>query len=107
VVFVASAAQRAARRQLAPQAREVLIEEDLRHAVRVRRYQPLASAVDHAKFGATVDRLRRLDITRIAGCHTPVIAGEYVDKALGHMRELPPSSRHPCRTNQCSTRSSR
>jgi flavorubredoxin len=50
---------------------------------------PWLATVDHAKFATTVDRLRRLDITAIAGCHTPAIEGEYIDNALQHIRCLP------------------
>jgi hypothetical protein len=45
--------------------------------------------VDPAKFAASVDRVQGLDITTIAACHTPVIEGDYIDKAFARIRELP------------------
>jgi flavorubredoxin len=50
---------------------------------------PWLSIVDQAKYGNAVDRLRSLDLAAIAGCHTPVIEGPNIAKALEHMRGLP------------------
>ncbi len=50
---------------------------------------PWLSLVDPAKFGASVDRVQNLDITTVAGCHTPVIEGPFIEKAFARMRELP------------------
>ena len=50
---------------------------------------PWLSLVDPVKFGAVVERVRGLDITTVAGCHTPVIEGPFVDKAFAMVRDLP------------------
>jgi hypothetical protein len=50
---------------------------------------PWLAMVDPARFAASVDRVQGLDITTIAGCHTPVIEGDYIDKAFARVRELP------------------
>jgi flavorubredoxin len=50
---------------------------------------PWLSIVDPEKFGQTVDRVRDLGITTIAGCHTPVIEGPFIEQALEHLRRLP------------------
>jgi hypothetical protein len=50
---------------------------------------PWISMCDPAKYNAFVDRVQGLDITTVAGCHTPVIEGGFIDKAFGHVRELP------------------
>ena len=50
---------------------------------------PWLSMVDPAKYGRYVDRSQSLDITTIAACHSPVIEGEFIDKAFARIRELP------------------
>lgn len=50
---------------------------------------PWLSLVDPLKFGDYVDRVQSLDITTIAGCHTPVIEGDLIDKAFAQVRQLP------------------
>lgn len=50
---------------------------------------PWLSVVDPVKFGATVDRVQQLDITTIAGCHTPVIEGDFIERAFSLIRRLP------------------
>lgn len=50
---------------------------------------PWVSLVDPVKYGATVDRVQELGITTIAGCHTPVIEGQFIDQAFAHLRRLP------------------
>ena len=50
---------------------------------------PWLAWADHAKFGATVDRVQDLDITTIAGCHTPVIEGPFIAQAFDTVRGLP------------------
>lgn len=50
---------------------------------------PWLSLVDPAKFGATVDRVQDLGITTIAGCHSPVIEGQFIDQAFDFLRTLP------------------
>lgn len=45
--------------------------------------------VDPEKFGRTVDRVQDLDITTIAGCHTPVIEGDLIPRAFDLVRGLP------------------
>jgi flavorubredoxin len=50
---------------------------------------PWLSMVDPARYSAYVDRSQSLDITTIAACHSPVIEGEFIDKAFARIRELP------------------
>ena len=50
---------------------------------------PWLAWADHAKFGATVDKVQSLDITTIAGCHTPVIEGRFIEQAFSTVRGLP------------------
>ncbi len=50
---------------------------------------PWLSLVDETKYGAYVDRVQNLDIKTLAGCHTPVIQGEFIDKAFARVRQLP------------------
>jgi hypothetical protein len=44
---------------------------------------------DHTKFGQTVDNVQGLDITTIAGCHTPVIEGQFIEQAFETVRAFP------------------
>ncbi len=50
---------------------------------------PWLSLVDETKFGRYVDRVQNLDITTIAGCHTPVVEGPFIEQAFAHTRRLP------------------
>ena len=50
---------------------------------------PWLSMVDPTKYSRYVDRSQSLDITTIAACHSPVIEGEFIDKAFARIRELP------------------
>jgi hypothetical protein len=50
---------------------------------------PWLSITDPKKFGKTVDRIQELDITTIAGCHTPVIEGPFIEQAFDLLRSLP------------------
>jgi flavorubredoxin len=50
---------------------------------------PWLALVDHDKFGRAVDGIQGLNITTIAGCHTPVIEGPFIERAFGIIRELP------------------
>lgn len=50
---------------------------------------PCLSLVDPVKYGTYVDRVQNLDITTVAGCHTPVIEGPFIEKAFARIRELP------------------
>ena len=50
---------------------------------------PWLSVVDSKKYGKTVDRIQQLDITTIAGCHTPVLEGEFIQKGFDLLRGLP------------------
>jgi len=50
---------------------------------------PWLAWADSAKFGRTVDRVQSLDITTIAGCHTPVIEGGFIQQAFDIVRGLP------------------
>ena len=50
---------------------------------------PWLAIADHDKFGGTVDAVAGLGATTIAGCHTPVLEGELIDRTLNHTRALP------------------
>ena len=50
---------------------------------------PWLAIADHAKFGATVDKVQGLDIKTIAGCHTPVIEGPFIQQAFETVRGMP------------------
>jgi hypothetical protein len=50
---------------------------------------PWLSLVDHDKYGRYIDTVQRLDITTIAGCHTPVLEGELIERAFSHTRAFP------------------
>jgi flavorubredoxin len=50
---------------------------------------PWLALADHAKFGATVERIQSLEIKTIAGCHTPVIEGHYIEQAFNTVRSFP------------------
>jgi flavorubredoxin len=50
---------------------------------------PWLSMVDEAKYGAYVDNVQNLDIKTVAACHSPVIEGEFIEKAFTRVRELP------------------
>jgi len=50
---------------------------------------PWLTMVDYDKFGHSVDRVQNLDITTIAGCHTPVLEGPFIQQALDTTRGFP------------------
>ena len=50
---------------------------------------PWLTMVDPKKYGRTVDRVQELGITTIAGCHSPVIEGPFIEQAFDHLRALP------------------
>jgi flavorubredoxin len=50
---------------------------------------PWLSLVDQDKYNRYVDRVQKLDIKTIAACHSPIIEGEFIDRAFGRIRELP------------------
>jgi flavorubredoxin len=50
---------------------------------------PWLAMVDPKKFGRSVDTVQGLDITTIAGCHTPVIEGAFIPKAFDQVRAFP------------------
>ncbi|HEX5586650.1 MAG TPA: MBL fold metallo-hydrolase [Acidimicrobiia bacterium] len=50
---------------------------------------PWLTMLDPVKYGAYVDRVQNLDITTVAGCHTPVIEGPFIEQAFARVRELP------------------
>ena len=50
---------------------------------------PWLSMVDEEKYGRYMDRTQGLDITTIAGCHTPVIEGPFIERAFAHVPQLP------------------
>ena len=50
---------------------------------------PWMTMLDPVKYGRYVDTVQNLDIATIAACHSPVIEGDYIDKAFARVRELP------------------
>ena len=50
---------------------------------------PWLSLVDPVKYGKYVDGVQNLDITTVAGCHTPVIEGQFIEEAFNFIRTLP------------------
>ena len=50
---------------------------------------PWLSLVDHDKYGRYIDTVQKLDITTIAGCHTPVLEGDLIQRAFSHTRAFP------------------
>jgi hypothetical protein len=50
---------------------------------------PWLSLVDERKYGHYVDRVQNLAITTVAACHSPVIEGPLIERAFGHIRQLP------------------
>lgn len=50
---------------------------------------PWLSMVDPVKYGKFVDGVQDLDITTVAGCHTPVIEGPFIEQAFTRIRQLP------------------
>ena len=50
---------------------------------------PWLSMVDPVKYGKYVDGVQNLDIKTVAGCHTPVIEGPFIEQAFARIRELP------------------
>ncbi|UDY34543.1 MBL fold metallo-hydrolase [Dermatobacter hominis] len=54
-----------------------------------RYVSPWLELVDDGRFQRTVDRIEALRPAVMAGCHTPAIAGSFVDAALAATREAP------------------
>jgi flavorubredoxin len=50
---------------------------------------PWLAMVDPKKYDAYVDGVQNLDIATVACCHSPVIEGDYIDKAFARIRALP------------------
>lgn len=50
---------------------------------------PWLTMVDPEQYGRYVDTVQNLDITTIAGCHTPVLEGALIDQAFARVREFP------------------
>jgi flavorubredoxin len=50
---------------------------------------PWLTMLDLDKWHAYVDRTQKLDITTIASCHSPVIEGEFIERAFNRVRDLP------------------
>lgn len=54
-----------------------------------RLVAPWHELLDDAKYQRYVDRVQRLDISVVAGCHTPVIRGPRIEEAFAATRRLP------------------
>lgn len=50
---------------------------------------PWLTMVDPEQYGRYVDTVQDLDITTIAGCHTPVLEGALIGQAFARVREFP------------------
>ncbi len=54
-----------------------------------RLVAPWHELLDDAKYQRYVDRVQQLDISVVAGCHTPVIRGSRIEEAFATTRRLP------------------
>jgi flavorubredoxin len=59
------------------------------HLFALGAVSPWLTMLDADKYGKYVDTTQNLDITTIAACHTPVIEGEYIERAFAMVREFP------------------
>jgi flavorubredoxin len=59
------------------------------HLFALGAVSPWLTMLDPVKYGRYVDGVQSLDIKTIAACHTPVIEGEYIEKAFARVREFP------------------
>ena len=50
---------------------------------------PWLAMTDHAKYGRFVDSVQNLELKTVAGCHTPVLEGDLIEKAFAIVREFP------------------
>lgn len=50
---------------------------------------PWLALLDHDKFGKYVAGVQGLDIATVAACHSPVIEGEFIQRAFDNVRQLP------------------
>jgi flavorubredoxin len=50
---------------------------------------PWLTMLDTEKYDRYVDTVQQLDIKTIAACHSPVIEGEYIERAFNRVRQLP------------------
>jgi flavorubredoxin len=50
---------------------------------------PWLSMVDGDKYGRYVDGAQNLDIKTVACCHSPIIEGEFIERAFARVRQLP------------------
>jgi flavorubredoxin len=50
---------------------------------------PWLSMVDEKKYGKYVDGVQNLPIKTVAACHSPVIEGQYIERAFARIRQLP------------------
>jgi flavorubredoxin len=60
-----------------------------------RYVAPWLELVDDGRYQSTVDRIAALGATTIAGCHTPVIGRELVDRAIAMTRRSPVATIDP------------
>jgi flavorubredoxin len=54
-----------------------------------RYVSPWLELVDDGRFQATVDRVEALAPTTLVGCHTPVVHGDRVSRAIAATRDVP------------------
>lgn len=56
---------------------------------------PWLTMVDPEKYGRYVDRSQGLQISTVASCHSPVLEGDYIDRAFARVRTLPTTEPPP------------
>jgi flavorubredoxin len=56
---------------------------------------PWLAMLDSAKFDKYLDRVQGLDLKTVAGCHTPLIEGDYISKAFDIVRTFPSTEPPP------------
>ncbi|MEO6467990.1 MAG: MBL fold metallo-hydrolase [Acidimicrobiia bacterium] len=59
------------------------------HLFALGAVSPWITMLDPVKYGRYIDGVQNLPITSIAACHSPVITGEYIERAFNRVREFP------------------
>ena len=63
------------------------------HLFALGAVSPWLTMLDPVKYGRYVDTVQNLDITTIAACHSPVIEGDYIERAFARVRRVPDARR--------------
>jgi flavorubredoxin len=59
------------------------------HLFALGAVSPWLTMIDPVKYGKYVDGVQNLDIKAVASCHSPVLEGEFIDKAFATVRRFP------------------